>query len=75
MGNALRGRREGVVLATKFGLIWDSSRGSRGVDGTPENAMRACEASLQRLAVDQIDLYYLHRVDPKVHIGANQLVD
>ena len=68
VGKALKGRRDGVVLATKFGIIVDSPRESRGVDGTPENARRACETSLQRLGVDHIDLYYLHRVDPNVPI-------
>jgi aryl-alcohol dehydrogenase-like predicted oxidoreductase len=68
VGKALKGRRDGVVLATKFGIIVDSPREARGVDGTRENARRACDLSLQRLAVDHIDLYYLHRVDPNVPI-------
>jgi len=68
VGKALRGRRDGVVLATKFGIVATSSIQDRGVDGSPENARRACDLSLQRLGVDQIDLYYLHRVDPKVPI-------
>ena len=68
VGKALRGRREGVVLATKFGIVHGSSYQNRVVDGSPENARRCCDLSLQRLAVDVIDLYYLHRVDPRVPI-------
>jgi aryl-alcohol dehydrogenase-like predicted oxidoreductase len=68
VGKALRGRREGVVLATKFGIVPGSSYQNRAVDGRPENARRCCELSLQRLGVDLIDLYYLHRVDPSVPI-------
>src|SRR5215469_3897938 len=68
VGKALRGRREGVVLATKFGIVPGSSYQNRGVDGSPENARRCCDLSLQRLGVDVIDLYYLHRVDPRVEI-------
>ena len=68
VGNALRGRRNDVILATKFGIVPDSSLHDRGVDGTPENARRSCDTSLERLGVQHIDLYYLHRVDPKVPI-------
>jgi len=68
VGEALRGRREGVVLATKFGIVPGSSYQSRAVDGSPENARRCCDSSLKRLGVDVIDLYYLHRVDPRVPI-------
>ena len=68
VGKALLGRRDTVVLATKFGIVIDSDIRNRSVDGTPENARRACDKSLQRLGVEQIDLYYLHRVDPKVPI-------
>ncbi len=68
VGKALAGRRDQVVLATKFGIVTDSPVQDRGVDGTPENARGACEQSLERLGVDHIDLYYLHRVDPKVPI-------
>lgn len=68
VGKALRGRREGVVLATKFGIVPGSSYQNRAVDGSPENASRCCDLSLQRLGVDVIDLYYLHRVDPRVPI-------
>jgi aryl-alcohol dehydrogenase-like predicted oxidoreductase len=68
VGKALLGRRDRVVLATKFGIVTDSPVQDRGVDGTAENARRACDKSLQRLGVEQIDLYYVHRVDPKVAI-------
>jgi aryl-alcohol dehydrogenase-like predicted oxidoreductase len=68
VGKALLGRRHSIILATKFGIVTDSLGQDRGVDGTPENARRACDQSLQRLGVEQVDLYYLHRVDPKVEI-------
>src|SRR5258707_5348746 len=68
VGKALLDRRDRVVLATKFGIVTDSPVQDRGVDGSPENARRACDKSLERLGVEQIDLYYLHRVDPKVPI-------
>jgi aryl-alcohol dehydrogenase-like predicted oxidoreductase len=68
VGKALQGRRDGIVLATKFGIVTDSAVQNRGFDGTPENARRVCDLSLKRLGVDQIDLYYLHRVDPQVPI-------
>lgn len=67
VGQALKGRRDGVVLATKFGVVNDPTRPD-GVDGTPANVRAACEQSLKRLGVDYIDLYYLHRVDPIVPI-------
>jgi aryl-alcohol dehydrogenase-like predicted oxidoreductase len=69
VGAAIRGRRDDVVLATKFGILRDpSDPAKRGVDGRPEYVREACEQSLRRLAVDRIDLYYLHRVDPNVPI-------
>ncbi len=67
LGKALRGRRERVVLATKFGNMRKPD-GTPGVDGRPEYVPQACDASLKRLGVDVIDLYYQHRVDPKVPI-------
>ena len=67
LGRALRGRREGVVVATKFGQV-KLADGRQDVDGSPAYVMRACEASLRRLGIDVIDLYYQHRVDPKVPI-------
>lgn len=66
VGRALAGRREQVTLATKFGIVRDQD-GVR-LDGSPENARASCETSLQRLGVDHIDLYYLHRVDPEVPV-------
>lgn len=66
VGRALRGRRDGVVIATKFGFrIGDAAR---GVNGTPENAKRVADESLERLGIDRIDLYYLHRRDRSVPI-------
>ncbi len=67
LGKALKGRREKVVLATKFGNM-RSPDGTPGVDGRPEYVPKACDASLRRLGVDTIDLYYQHRVDPSVPI-------
>jgi aryl-alcohol dehydrogenase-like predicted oxidoreductase len=68
VGSVIKDRRGEVVLATKFGILRDADGTPRGVDGSPQYARRACEASLQRLGIDRIDLYYLHRVDPKVPI-------
>src|SRR5712671_3802632 len=59
--------RDSVVVATKFGFRIGSD-GIRGVDSTPENVRRACDASLQRLGIETIDLYYQHRVDPNVPV-------
>jgi aryl-alcohol dehydrogenase-like predicted oxidoreductase len=68
IGKALKGRRDGVVLATKFGFVNDRPGEEERIDGSPDYVRRACDASLKRLAVDHIDLYYLHRVDPLVPI-------
>ena len=68
VGRAIVGRRQDVVLATKFGLTPGSSAMSGGVDARPERVRPCCEGSLSRLGVDVIDLYYLHRVDPNVPI-------
>ena len=68
VGRAIRGRREGVVLATKFGNIRGPDGSWAGLNGRPEYVRQACDASLGRLGVDHIDLYYQHRVDPKVPI-------
>ncbi len=68
VGRAIRGRRDEVVLATKFGNVRAPDGASLGVRGDPEYVREACDASLQRLGVDRIDLYYQHRVDPKVPI-------
>ncbi len=65
----LPGRRDRLVLATKFGFTQDpTSPTGRGLDGSPAHVAKACDASLRRLQVDVIDLYYLHRVDPKTPI-------
>jgi aryl-alcohol dehydrogenase-like predicted oxidoreductase len=64
VGRALAGRRDQVVLATKFGLISHSRGGVRRVDSAPANIRTAVEGSLERLGTDRIDLYYQHRVDP-----------
>jgi aryl-alcohol dehydrogenase-like predicted oxidoreductase len=67
LGKALVGRRDKVVLATKFGQTQQPG-GANGVNGRPEYVKQACDASLKRLGVDVIDLYYQHRVDPSVPI-------
>ena len=67
LGRALKGRRQGVIVATKFGQTKDAA-GKQGVDGRPEYVQQACEASLKRLGIDVIDVYYQHRVDPNVPI-------
>ncbi len=69
IGRAIRGRRGDVVLATKFGNVRDPADPTkRAINGRPEYVHSACDASLTRLGVDQIDLYYQHRVDPSVAI-------
>lgn len=68
VGKALQGRRDSVVLATKFGIVREPGSATRGVNGTPDYVRASCEASLKRLGVDYIDLYYQHRVDPRVPI-------
>jgi aryl-alcohol dehydrogenase-like predicted oxidoreductase len=70
VGRAIAGRRDEVVLATKFGLVRTGEPGYRGFDGSPAYVRKACDASLERLGVDYVDLYYLHRVDPKTPIEA-----
>lgn len=69
LGRALRGHREQVIIATKFGIVRDPARPEfRGISGKPDYVRQACEASLGRLGVDVIDLYYQHRVDPDTPI-------
>jgi aryl-alcohol dehydrogenase-like predicted oxidoreductase len=68
VGKAIRDRRDKVVLATKFGILRSSDPVYRGVNGRPEYVIKACDASLRRLGVDHIDLYYQHRVDSTVPI-------
>ena len=67
VGQAIKGKRDGLVIATKFAMRWNGND-MAGLDGSPENARRACEGSLQRLGIDTIDLFYQHRVDPNVPI-------
>jgi aryl-alcohol dehydrogenase-like predicted oxidoreductase len=68
VGRAIKGKRDEVVLATKFGIVRSNEPGKRSINGTPEYVRQACEASLTRLGVDTIDLYYQHRVDPTTPI-------
>jgi aryl-alcohol dehydrogenase-like predicted oxidoreductase len=68
VGRALRGRRDKVILATKFGNVRAPDGKWLGIDGRPEYVRQACDASLQRLGVERIDLYYQHRVDRNVPI-------
>src|SRR5690348_6156951 len=69
VGKAIAGRRNEVFLATKFGIVWDASNpGVRKISGRPDYVRSACDASLKRLGVDHIDLYYQHRVDADVPI-------
>jgi aryl-alcohol dehydrogenase-like predicted oxidoreductase len=68
VGRALRDRRAGVVIATKFGNVRGEDGAFLGLNGSPDYVRECCDASLQRLGVDHIDLYYQHRVDPKVEI-------
>ena len=68
VGKALRGRRDKVVLATKFGFVGAIGASDRAINGTPQYVRQACESSLKKLGVDTIDLYYLHRVDASTPI-------
>ncbi len=69
VGKALQGKREQALIATKFGIVRDPANAMmRGISGKPEYVKAACEASLKRLGVDVIDLYYQHRVDPNTPI-------
>ena len=68
VGRAIKGRRDEVILATKFGNVRDADGKFIGVNGRPEYVRSACEASLRRLNVETIDLYYQHRVDPDTPI-------
>jgi len=69
VGRAIKGRRKEVVLATKFGIVRDPNNpAARGVSGKPDYVRQSCEASLRRLGVENIDLYYQHRVDPNTPI-------
>ncbi|MFZ0479932.1 MAG: aldo/keto reductase [Terriglobales bacterium] len=69
VGRAIKGKRDQIVLATKFGIVRDPANPQvRGVNGKPDYVKKCCEASLQRLGIDHIDLYYQHRVDPNTPI-------
>ena len=68
VGKAIRGKRDQFFVATKFGILRSEDPTQRGVSGRPEYVHSACDASLKRLGVETIDLYYQHRVDPKVPI-------
>ena len=68
VGRAIKGRRDEVILATKFGNERRADGSRVGINGTPEYVYKACDASLKRLGVEHIDLYYQHRVDPNVPV-------
>ena len=68
VGRVIRGRRHGVILATKFGLVRAVDGSIQGIYGGSEYVRSACEASLRRLGIETIDLYYQHRVDPDTPI-------
>src|SRR5258705_8515225 len=68
VGRAIKGRRDQVVLATKFGIVSHSGRGPGVLDSSPASIRVAVEGSLKRLGTDHIDLYYQHRVDPQTPI-------
>jgi len=68
LGRAIRGRRDQAIVATKFGQVRNAAGGGNLVNGRPEYVLQACDASLKRLGVDVIDLYYQHRVDPGLPI-------
>jgi len=68
VGRAIRGRRQEVIIATKFGIVRTPASDRRGINGRPEYVRSSCEGSLRRLGVETIDLYYQHRVDPDTPI-------
>src|SRR5271169_6024173 len=69
VGRAIKGKRDKIVLATKFGIVRDPANPNvRGVNGKPDYVRKSCEASLRRLGLETIDLYYQHRVDPATPI-------
>lgn len=68
LGKALKGRRDKIVLATKFGIVGSVDPATRSINGRPEYVKAACDASLARLGIETIDLYYQHRVDPNTPI-------
>ena len=68
LGRALKGKRDRAFVVTKFGQVKNPSGGPNLVEGRPEYVKEACDASLKRLGIDVIDLYFQHRIDPKVPI-------
>ncbi|WP_434605950.1 aldo/keto reductase [Pseudomonas sp. D2-30] len=68
VGRALRGKRDGIFLASKFGLVRSDDPHARGVDGRPEYVRQSIDGSLKRLGTDYLDLYYQHRIDPQVPV-------
>jgi aryl-alcohol dehydrogenase-like predicted oxidoreductase len=68
VGAVVRARRQQAVLATKFGIVRNADGAVLGINGRPEYVRTACDASLRRLGIDRIDLYYAHRVDPQVPV-------
>jgi aryl-alcohol dehydrogenase-like predicted oxidoreductase len=68
VGRAIKGRRDQVIVATKFGIVRGEDRTVRSISGKPDYVRQSCEGSLRRLGVDTIDLYYQHRVDPATPI-------
>jgi aryl-alcohol dehydrogenase-like predicted oxidoreductase len=68
VGKALRPHRDEAIIATKFGIVRDADGTRRGISGRPEYVRQACDASLQRLGIETIDLYYQHRIDPQTPI-------
>jgi aryl-alcohol dehydrogenase-like predicted oxidoreductase len=68
VGKALKGRRDRVILATKFGQTWGPDKKPSGINGRPEYVRQACDDSLKRLGVDHIDIYFQHRVDASVPV-------
>ncbi|MDO7895977.1 aldo/keto reductase [Pseudomonas citrulli] len=68
LGRVLRGKRDGIYLASKFGLVRSSDPHARGVNGRPDYIRQAIDGSLQRLQTDYLDLYYQHRIDPQVPV-------
>ena len=68
LGRAIKGRRDDVIIATKFGNVRNPDGSFKGVNGKPEYVRQCCDASLKRLGIETIDLYYQHRVDPETPI-------
>jgi aryl-alcohol dehydrogenase-like predicted oxidoreductase len=68
VGNSIKGKRDKLIIATKFGIVRTSDPNIRGINGSPEYVRSSCESSLKRLGIDYIDLYYQHRMDPNVPI-------